>query len=128
MARVIINRADETTRKIADILEQDARDFFYIIDTPCPDTYEIDRGKTSDFGVNKPNYGAYYYATIITNFDSDNRCELAEHFVGFEDPMNGHDTQINIFGYFKSARNAARNLLRYGNTTHDGRKPIEIYK
>lgn len=128
MARVIINRADETTRKITDILEQDARDFFYIIDTPCPDIYEIDRGKASDFGVNKPNYGAHYYATITTNFDSEKRCELAEHFVGFEDPMNGHDTQINIFGYFKSARNAARNLLRYGNTTDDGRKPIEIYK
>ena len=78
-------------------------------------------------------YGKYmslaqtHFATIITDFDEQNRVELAEHYVGYEE-TNGGDTQINIFGYFASAVNAAKNLLRFGNTTEDKRKPIEIYK
>lgn len=39
----------------------------------------------------------------------------------------GYETQINIFGYFKTLSGAFRNLKRYGNSTYNDRKPKEIY-
>lgn len=133
MARVILEPRKGTTdkdlktmRKIADVIEKDKRDYVWQVYVPCPNTFEIDRCRTSDFGIHKPGYGLEYYATIITDFDEQKRVELAEHYVGYK--TNGSDTQINIFGYFANATNAAKNLLRFGNTTEDKRKPIEIYK
>lgn len=117
----------ETMKRIAGTIERDARDYVWQVYVPCPNTFEIDRCRTSDFGIHKPGYGLGYYATIITDFDEQKRVELAEHYVGYEQ-TDGCDTQINIFGYFASAVNAAKNLLRFGNTTEDKRKPIEIYK
>lgn len=134
MARVILvpnkgttDKDLKTMRKIADVIEKDKRDYVWQVYVPCPDTFEIDRFLTRDFSTHKPGYGLRYYSTIITDFDGQKRVELAEHYVGYEE-SNGGDTQINIFGYFASAVNAAKNLLRFGNTTEDKRKPIEIYK
>ena len=134
MARVILvprkgttDKDLKTMRKIADVIEKDKRDYVWQVYIPCPNTFEIDRCLTRDFSTHKPGYGLEYYATIITDFDEQKSVELAEHYVGYKETNKG-DTQINIFGYFANATNAAKNLLRFGNTTEDKRKPIEIYK
>lgn len=112
------------SRKIADVLQKDKRGFFYIIHTENDFLFSIDRGKEENFGSSKPNYGADYYATILGNFENG-KYELAEHFVPCKESPG---TQINIFGYFASPKVAAKNLLRLGNTSCDGRKPADIYR
>lgn len=64
------------------------------------------------------------YGQII--FDKKNGTyEVSEPFVKrSECPCT---TQLNIFGTFKTLGGALHNLMKYGNTTHDGRKPKEIY-
>lgn len=65
-----------------------------------------------------------YYATIL-EYDGKS-FELAEHYYQ-EVKDENKDCQINIFGYFKTIGGALRNLIKFGNTTMDGRKPKEIY-
>lgn len=74
MARVLICASKgtsigdwETMKRIAGTIERDARDYVWQVYVPCPNTFEIDRCRTSDFGIHKPGYGLGYYATIIKN-------------------------------------------------------------
>ena len=124
MAKVILH-TDATSENVAmnvmRVLEKDDVSHVWQIDASC-NIIEISKGANRSFSVEKSNNGLEYYATIIDKFDGS-KAELAEHYVESENGI-----QINIFGYFASASNAAKNLLRFGNTTKDKRKPLLIYK
>ena len=81
-----------------------------------------------------------YFATILGTGKMDGTSdeweyELAEHFY----PNHGSEfsaeqtvpydseTQINIFGNFKTLSGAVRSLKSKGNSIYNHRKPIEIY-
>lgn len=55
--------------------------------------------------------------------------ENSEFGVGYSSPERSYNSeyQINIFGEFKTLGGAFRNLIKYGNSTHNHRKPKEIY-
>lgn len=48
---------------------------------------------------------------------------------GYSNPNRNYvsETQINIFGEFKTFSGAFRNLIEKGNSTLNHRKPIEVY-
>lgn len=76
-----------------------------------------------------------YIASIQANKDSFELCECyydtegSEFGTGYSNPDRTYvsETQINIFGNFKTFGGALRNLIKYGNSTHNHRKPKEIY-
>lgn len=76
-----------------------------------------------------------YIASIFDNTDSFELCECyydtegSEFGTGYSNPDRTYvsETQINIFGNFKTFGGALRNLIKYGNSTHNHRKPKEIY-
>lgn len=76
-----------------------------------------------------------YIASIFDNTDGFELCECYYHTEGSEfgtgycNPNRNYvsETQINIFGNFKTFGGALRNLIKYGNSTHNHRKPKEIY-
>lgn len=119
---MVIFTSEPTTisKKIAQALETDKKHFFVI--TSVTDTFfRIFRG--TEFDKNKSMFGAVYYAHIVANFEK-HKYELAEELL----PHDGQQKpQVNIFGYFASPKVAAKNLLRLGNTSFDGRPPKEIY-
>ena len=76
-----------------------------------------------------------YIASISVNTDG---FELSEDYyptegsefgTGYSNPNRTFvsETQINIFGNFKTFGGALRNLIKYGNSTNNHRKPKEIY-
>ena len=79
-------------------------------------------------------YGEYI-ASIQADKDSFDLCECyyptegSEFGTGYSNPERTYvsETQINIFGNFKTFGGALRNLIKYGNSTHNHRKPKEIY-
>lgn len=121
MARVIIEKdsANPTTRKIADALEKDDRGFFYLITNFATKT-DIWRGKEEAYNPNLPYCNAGYFATIALS-ESRGVFELVES-------KGGKDRGIWLFGAFKSPVWAAKNLLRLGTNTFNGRKPSKIYR
>lgn len=76
-----------------------------------------------------------YIASIVANKDSFELCECyyptegSEFGTGYCNPNRTYvsETQVNIFGNFKTFGGALRNLIKYGNSTHNHRKPKEIY-
>ena len=76
-----------------------------------------------------------YIASIFEKKDSFELCECyyptegSEFGTGYINPNRDYvsETQINIFGDFKTFGGALRNLIKYGNSTHNHRKPKEIY-
>ena len=84
-------------------------------------------------------YGEYIASISVFNGGKfPEYFELAEHFyptegsefgTGYSNPNRTYvsETQINIFGNFKTFGGALRNLIKYGNSTHNHRKPKEIY-
>ena len=121
MARVIIEKgsANPTTRKIANALEKDNKGFFYLITNFATKT-DIWRGKEEAYNPNLPYCNAGYYATIDFNVTRE-LFELVES-------KGGKNREIYWFGAFKSPLWAAKNLLRLGTHSFNGRKPLRIYK
>lgn len=120
MARVIMQgECNAVSRIIADVLELDERDFFYVLTTE-EDCYCIHRGNNKDYNGSKSAFGAKYYATLLqkTEYEKKGLFELAEWT----------NDQINIYGYFKSPKRAAKSLLKFGNTSCEGRKPSKVYR
>lgn len=76
-----------------------------------------------------------YIASIFDNTDGFELCECyyptesSEFGTGYCNPNRNYvsETQINIFGNFKTFCGALRNLIKYGNSTHNHRKPKEFY-
>ena len=79
-------------------------------------------------------YGEYI-ASIQANKDSFDLCECyyptegSEFGTGYSNPNRTYvsETQINILDNFKTFGGALRNLIKYGNSTNNHRKPKEIY-
>ena len=120
MARVIIKKGSETptTRKIADVLEKDDSGFFYLIIHFANET-EIWRAMEKSFDPKLPYCNAGYYATIVLN-KAKGVFELTE--------STGGEKGIFFYGAFKSPKWAAKNLLRLGTNSFNGRKPLKIYR
>ena len=97
MARVLICASKgtsigdwETMKRIAGTIERDARDYVWQVYVPCPNTFEIDRCRTSDFGIHKPGYGLGYYATIRTTSRRQRLlCQIEKHIVKIRYDFNG---------------------------------------
>ena len=76
-----------------------------------------------------------YIASIFDNTDSFELCECyyptegSEFGTGYRNPNRTYvsETQINILDNFKTVGGALRNLIKYGNSTNNHRKPKEIY-
>lgn len=79
-------------------------------------------------------YGEYI-ASIQANKDNFDLCECyyptegSEFGTGYCNLNRTYvsETQVNIFGNFKTFGGALRNLIKYGNSTNNHRKPKEIY-
>lgn len=121
MARVIIEKdsANPITRKIADVLEKDDRGFFYYITNFLTNT-DIYRGVEKSFDPNLPYSNAGYFASVI-GFNSKGVFRLIEG-------KGGKDKGVYFYGDFKSPTWAAKNLLRLGTNSFNGRKPLKIYR
>lgn len=120
MARVIMQgESNAVSRIIANVLEQDERGFFYVLTTE-ENCFCVHRGDNGDFNGSKSAFGAKYYATLLQKIEYEKKglFELAEW----------SNDEVNIFGYFKSPKRAAKSLLRFGNASCDGRKPSKIYR
>lgn len=121
MAKVVIekNSANPITRKIADVLEKDDRGFFYYITNFTTET-DIYKGVEKSFDPNLPYSNAGYFASVIE--------DKAKGVFRLVESKGGKEIEIYFFGAFKSPKWAAKNLLRLGTNSFNGRKPLKIYR
>lgn len=115
-------------RIIRQILERD-KDNFWVVEFNSHgylDNFFIEfyKGRECDFNVNDGCLGADYYATIECDIRELNPFELAEHYVPIE---GSEDCEIHILGNYKTLGMAVSMMMRKGNSTKDGRKPIKIF-
>lgn len=65
-----------------------------------------------------------YRITIILDAGT---YHLEERYVERDNAGGDTPTQINIFGQWKTLAGAIKSYATKGNTTHNGRQPVEIY-